>query len=399
MSAGIESDPRAGTPLGDRLTLADLAADPFGVLARLRTKEPVSWFSADRVWLITTHALVNEAHRDQARFATDLEESEVRQLFGETMLTVDGPAHRVHHAPFSAPLSRRAVEDVYAAPIRALADELLRGLRGGRAELVGQLARPLSLRLVGAVLGFEEGDVGEIEQLVAAMAAADGITVSDELRRGAAAARERFGPRVEAALERASRQGPSVLAAVARNRDKRLTEQQLIDNTVNMIFGAVDPTAILIGTSLWALLAHPDQLAAVQRDPELAATAIREAARWHAPFAASVRYVAADTVFHGIEMRAAEKVYLMILSANRDERVFREPERFDIGRDDLRLSIAFGRGLHHCVGEPLGIIAAREAIDAALSMLPRLRLDPARPTEPRGVDHHQLPRLDVLYDA
>jgi cytochrome P450 len=166
-----------------------------------------------------------------------------------------------------------------------------------------------------------------------------------------------------------------------------------------MVFGAVDPTAILIGTAIWALLAHPEQLEAVQRDPELAATAIREAARWHAPFAASVRYVAADTVFHGTEMGAAEKVYLMILSANRDERVFREPERFDIGRDDLRLSIAFGRGLHHCIGEPLGIIAAREAIDAALSILPGLRLDPARPTEPRGVDHHQLPRLDVLYDA
>lgn len=398
--SGVSEERSVTSPLGARLTLSELARDPFGVLALLRAEEPVSWFATDRVWLITAHALVDQAHRDQARFATDVEHSEVRRVFGETMLTVDGAAHRVHHAPFAGPLSRRAVETAYAARIRAMAEEHLAALGGGRAELVSELAWPLALRLVGVVLGLDEAHVGEIELLVSEMAAADGITVGDEVRRGAAARRERFGQRVLAALDREARRGSSsVLGAVARAGGERLTERQVIDNTVNMIFGAVDPTAILIGTAIWALLAHPPYLGVVRADRSLIPTAVREAARWHAPFAASVRYVAADTVFHDVEMRAGEKVYLMILSANRDERVFRHPDRFDIAREDLRLSITFGRGLHHCIGEPLGMIAARQTIDAALSLLPGLRLDPGRPTAPVGVDHHQLLRLDVLYDA
>lgn len=400
MSADVRSggDPPARTPVGASLSLAELARDPFPTLALLREREPVSWIAADCVWLITSHALVDEAHRDQSRFVTDLETSEVRQLFGTTMLTVDGPAHRRHHAPFAAPLRRAAAEEAYPAVIRQLAERQLADLGGQSAELVGEFARPLAQRLVAAVLGFDASDGEALEQLVADMAAADGITVGEEVRRRAARTRESFGARVLEALREAERQ-PSggVLAAVARTRSGELTDRQIVDNMINMIFGAVDPTAILIATALWALLAHPDQLAMVRDDRTLLPLAVREAARWHPPFAASVRYVGLDTEFHGTPMGAGEKVYLMIMSANRDEQVFRDPEVYDIGRSELRLSLAFGRGLHFCVGEALAEIAAREAIDAALTALPGLRLDPARAVEPRGVDHHQLERLDVLY--
>ena len=370
------------------------------MLATLRAQEPVSWIEHDEVWLITTHELVDEAHRDATRFITDLETSEVRQLFGTTMLTVDGRPHRVHRRPFAGPLLRAAVEQAYAARIRALAEQLVPQQGAGAAELVGEFARPLAFALVAEVLGFAHGDRAQLEELVFAMAAADGIAVPDEVRRHAADTRRDFGGRVMATLEAAARERPdSVLSAVAGDRDAALTDQHVIDNTINMIFGAVDPTAILIATALWALLSHPDQLAAVRADRGLLANAVKEAARWHAPFAASVRYVGIDTVFHGTPMAAGDKVYLMILSANRDDRVFREPEIYDIRRADLRQSIAFGRGIHFCIGEPLAEIAAREAMDVVLSALPRLKLDPARPSEPRGVDHHQLARLDVLCDG
>jgi cytochrome P450 len=264
---------------------------------------------------------------------------------------------------------------------------------------VAELARPLALELVAAVVGFEEGGAGELERLVDDMAAADGVGVSDELRRRAAATRESFAPRVLDALVRAPARHPdSVLAAVARERSPQLTELQVIDNTINMIFGAVDPTAILVATALWALLSHPDALGRVRAQRSLIPAAVAEAARWHPPFAASVRYVRTETELGGVVMHAGEKVYLMILSANRDERAFKRPERYDIARPDLRASIAFGRGLHFCIGEALASLAAREAIDVALSELPALRLDPERRSEPRGVDHHQLERLDVLHE-
>ena len=98
-------------------------------------------------------------------------------------------------------------------------------------------------------------------------------------------------------------------------------------------------------------------------------------------------------------MSAGEKVHAMIISANRDEAVFADPARFDLHRSDLRMSIAFGRGLHFCIGESLAKLAAREATAVALTALPHLRFDPTRPSEPRGAGHHQLERLDVLYGA
>lgn len=176
----------ARTPLGATLALSGLARDPFGTLALLREREPVSWIAADGVWLITTHPLVDEAHRDQQRFITDLEGSEVRQLFGTTMLTVDGPAHRIHNAPFAAPLRRRVAETAYGPLIRALAEEAIAQLPPGGADLVAQLAHPVALRLVGTVLGFDAAGADAIEQLVAAMALADGVAVPDDVRRRAA---------------------------------------------------------------------------------------------------------------------------------------------------------------------------------------------------------------------
>lgn len=385
-------------PIGDSLSLADVARDPFATSVRLRREEPVTWLPKDQVWLVAPYAFVDEVHRDQERFTTDLESSEIREIFGVTMLTVDGPAHRVHRRPFDRTLRYRHINESYAGLIRSRAAELLRSLSDStRAELMSQFADPLGSRIVGDVLGFDYPDEGALGRLLADLVRANCVTVDDSVRGRAAKARKEFGPQVLATLERARRTAPdSVLGTVARERDSALSDELIIDNTVNLLFGGADPVAILVGTTLWALLSHPDQLAEVRQDRSLIERAVDEAARWHPPFGLSVRYAACNTSLGAAQIRAGEKIYAMIISANRDEGVFRDPERFDIHRDDLRLSIAFGRGLHFCIGQSLTRVAAREATDVALTELPALRLDPGSVCEPRGLDFHRLERLDVL---
>jgi cytochrome P450 len=392
---GVRREP---SRLGSTLRLSDVDRDPVGVAAGLRAAEPVSWLSADDVWLVSSYRLVDEVHRDRRRFITDLDTSEIRQIFGVTMLTVDGPSHRDHRRPFDSTLRHQHIQDNYAATIRSCAVELLRSLAGsGHGELMSELADPLGLRIVSEILGFECDDDTALRNLIADVVEANRVTVDSDVRARAAAFRRRFAPTVLAALERAATTAPqSVLGMLARTRDDTLTDEMIVDNTLNLVFGGADPVAILVGTTIWALLEHPDQLAEVRADRSLIALAVDEAARWHPPFGLSVRYAAHDLELDAAQIRGGDKLYAMIIGANRDPEVFAEPDRFDLRRSDLRSSVSFGRGMHFCIGQGLSRIAACEALDAVLDELPGLAL--TQSTEPTGFDFHRLPHLHVAFE-
>jgi hypothetical protein len=387
-------------PIGASTTLADLGADPQGVCELLRAKEPASWIAEDRVWVVASHALVDEVLRDQKRFVTDLETSEVRQLFGVTMLTVDGPGHRCHHKPFARSLRQRALDQNHTAVIRSHAKVLADALRPlGSAELMSQFAEPLAFRTVADVLGFDFGDDAALGVVIAAMAAADRVDADDAARERAASARAGFEGQVLATLERAPAAAPdSVLAGAVLDRPTELSEHELANNVLNLVFGGIDPTASMVGTAVWALLRYPEVLAEVREDPGLLTQVIDEAARLHPPFGVAVRYVGVDTDVDGAGMEAGEKLYALTYGANRDESVFADPERFDIHRPNLRLTMSFGRGLHFCIGDALAKLTAEAAVAAIFAALPDLRLtDPG--AAPSGISHHKLDRLDVSWSG
>jgi len=394
----VSAERREQFPVGASTTLADLGNDPGAVCELLRAEEPVSWFADGRVWLIASHSLVDEALRDQKRFVTDLKSSEVRQLFGVTMLTVDGPTHRCHHAPFARNLRRRSLDQHHAAVIHSNAVAIAEALRPqGSAELMAEFAEPLAFRTVADVLGFDFGDDAALGDVIAAMAAADRVDADDAARERAAAARAGFEPQLLATLERAPVSAPdSVLASAVVDPPAELSEHELANNVLNLVFGGIDPTASMVGTAVWALLRHPEALMEVHDEPGALPLAVDEAARLHPPFGVAVRYVGVDTTFHGAEMRAGEKVYVLTFGANRDDAVFAEPERYDMHRPNLRLSMSFGRGLHFCIGDALAKLTAEAAVTAIFAVLPGLRLqDPG--AAPSGISHHKLERLDVTW--
>jgi cytochrome P450 len=387
-------------PIGASTTLADLGNDPRAVCELLRADEPVSWFAHDRVWIVASHVFVDEVLRDQKRFVTDLDASEVRQLFGVTMLTVDGPEHRCHHAPFARNLRRRALDQQHSTVIRSSALAIAETLWPQEsAELMSEFAEPLAFRTVADVLGFDLGDDAALGAVIAAMAAADRVEADDAAREKAAAARANFEHQILATLERAPFSAPeSVIASAVIDPPSELSDHELANNVLNLVFGGIDPTASMIGTAVWALLRHPQALAEVREDPGLLPQAIEEAARLHPPFGVAVRYVGVDTTFSGADMRAGDKLYVLTFGANRDGTVFAEPDRFDVHRSNLRLSMSFGRGLHFCIGDALAKLTSEAAVEAIFAVLPGLRLTDPEAT-PSGISHHKLDRLDVTWSG
>ncbi len=374
-------------PVGASSGLRELTEDPQAVCELLRTEEPVSWLADDEVWVVASHGLVDEMLRDQKRFVTDLETSEVRQLFGVTMLTVDGPDHRCHHAPFARNLRQRALDRHHSAVIRSNAEAIAGTLRPrGSAELMSQFAEPLAFRTVADVLGFDCGNDAALGDVIAAMAAADRVEADDVLRARAAAARSGFEEQVLATLEHARVSSPeSVLASAVLDQPTELSQHEFANNVMNLVFGGIDPTASMIGTAVWVLLRHPESLAEVLEDPSLLPLAIDEAARLHPPFGVAVRYVGVDTTLSGADMRAGEKLYALTFGANRDDSVFASPDRFDMHRPNLRLTLAFGRGLHFCIGDALAKLTAQAGVAALFRSTARTAPDGLR----RRPERHQ----------
>lgn len=241
--------------IGASLRVADLEEDVVGVSRLLRENEPVSWCEADQVRLVAAYDLLDDVHRDQSRFITDLPSSEMRQVFGETMLTSDGPAHRTHRRPFGRTLRHQYVDENYADQIRSQAEQLLVDADGRHLDL-----------------------------------------------------RNRFAPRVRSTLERAARSAPqSVLGTVAREYGGDAGDPLIVNNVINLIFGGADPVASLVALSIWALLMHPRQLDEVMQDWSLLPRAIDEVSRCQSPFGMSARYVARDCTLGGVELLAGEK--------------------------------------------------------------------------------------------
>jgi cytochrome P450 len=178
---------------------------------------------------------------------------------------------------------------------------------------------------------------------------------------------------------------------------ERLTRAEVQSNLKVMIVGGLQATTDLIALSLWAILSHPDQLEEVRADPKLVDPAIEEAARWHSPVGTSTRQATRDVELAGVKLERGALVAAVLASANRDERNWTDPERYDIHRGEGS-HLAFATGPHLCIGARLGRYEARTAWRVLLERLPSLRLDPARPTEISGWEFRSPHHLHVQWN-
>jgi cytochrome P450 len=407
-------------PLGGSVTVAGLEGDPHPVLAVLREREPVSWLPALGGWLVTRRDLALRVLRDATRFTVDDARFSTARVVGPSMLSLDGAEHDRHRGPFSHGFSRGEVHARLEAYVEAEAERLVIRMRpAGAADLRAGLAGPLSVAVVAQALGLGQTDpsvvlswYGAIVDAVSALARDSGAGVSSagsaafgmlsSSLRAAIAAHGRSTLLGEAAAGQGGAGEAAAGEAVAGEATAgggALETGEVVSNAAVLMFGGIETTEGMITNAVLHLLSHPDQLGLVRGDPGLVPGAVEESLRLEPAAAVVDRYATCDVQIGGAAIRRGDLVTVSLAGAGRDPAVFPDPDRFDVRRGNARLHLAFARGPHFCLGAHLARLEAQAAVRALLRSLPGLRLDPERPSAPRGLVFRKPPSLHVLWDT
>jgi cytochrome P450 len=382
-------------PIGAAATLEELDLDPHPLLSRLREHEPVSWLPALGGWLVTRRDLALQAMRDPAIFTVDDPRFSTGQVVGPSMLTLDGAEHDRHRDPFARAFRLDAVQRRFTALIEAETERLIDAIEPlGRAELRRSLAGPLSATIIAHALGLEGADVASLLGWYDAIVdAVTGVTAGKPVT---SAGRQAFGA-LRSSLEPVLDGSPrsSLMAAVASSGG--LTRAEVVSNAAVLMFGGIETTEGMIANAILHLLAQPEQRVLVEGDRGLLPNAVEESLRLEPAAAVIDRYAIGDVRLGDAPIVKGELVSISIAGANRDPAFFPDPDRFDVRRDNAHHQIAFAQGPHVCIGMHLARLEAHTAIGLLLDRLPRLRLDSAHQTAPRGLIFRKPPALHVVW--
>jgi cytochrome P450 len=364
--------------------------------ALLRREAPISLVEADGYapfYALTRHADVMEAERRPEVFRNQpqpvLMETEMERLVRQsgdlaTLIHMDDPEHRKYRAltaDWFQPSSLARLEGRIAELARRAVDRMAE--LGGECDFAVDIATPMPLEVILSILGLPEADYPKMLQLTRELFQGD----DPEFARGGGTFEEfvtvmydffrYFGALVDERRARPTEDLASVIANAVVDGEPIWPYQQ-ISYYVIIATAGHDTTSFTMSGGLQALLENPDQLERLRRDPSLIPTAADEMVRWVSPVRHFLRNVVAPAEISGHRFEIGDRLLLSYWSANRDEDVFDDPFRFDVGRKPNR-HLAFGFGAHYCLG---ALLAKMEIRALFAELIPRLRwIGPARPPE------------------
>lgn len=383
-------------------TTSELERDPHPALARLRARAPVCWVPALGAWLVTSHELAAAVLRDDRGFTVDDPRFTTAQVTGPSMLSLDGAAHGRHRAPFAHAFRPAALGQVtrFAQAEAARLTEAIAA--DGAAELRSTVAGPLAAAVMARALGLTQATPATMLAWYADIVAAVSALADPSPDGSSPADRDAPGARSFAELAAAVRASigsgrASLLAEAAGAGD--LSAEETVSDAAVLLFGGIDTTEGMVLNAVWHLLGDPAQLRLVREDPALLPGAIEESLRLEPAAAVVDRYATADIRLGPAAIAAGDPVTVSIAGANRDPAVFADPDRYDIRRPDAARHLAFAHGPHFCLGAHLARAETTAAVGALLAALPGLRLDPGRPSAPRGLIFRKPPALHVRWDS
>jgi cytochrome P450 len=358
-------------------------------LALLRREDPVHWVEAagyEPFWAVTRHADIMEIERNNALFlnaprpllATAAMDAQAKQREAEgtalrTLIHMDDPQHKVVRAigaGWFRPRAMRALEERVAELARQYVDRMAEF--GGQCDFVTQVAVHYPLYVILSLLGLPESDFPRLLKLTQEMFGGG----DEELRRGETPEElmltllEFFAYFQDLTAARRATPTADLASEIANARvdGEYLSDFDTASYYVIVATAGHDTTSSTISGGLHALIEHPAELARLRDDPNLLPTAADEMIRWVTPVKEFMRTAAADTEVGGVPVKQGQAVLLSYPSANRDEEVFADPFRFDVGRDPNR-HLAFGFGVHLCLGAALARMETRAFF---AELLPRL---------------------------
>jgi len=370
-------------------------ADPFPEFARLRAEDPVHWSPAMKAWIITRHADVKQValnnkqisadrltpfFKSNAEYQRGSIDSLVRYL-NHWMVFRDPPNHtrlrRLFNkafTPTSVSNLRPNIEDIVAQLIDGME---AKARRGETVDYIADFAYPLPASVIMDLLGVPRADLARVKLWsddIALFIGTAQVAGNKYLRAesGAKAMSDYFRSLVEA---RTAAPRDDMISHLVLARDDRdaLTTDEIIGTCILLLFAGHETTSNLIGNGFLHSMKHRDQWERLIAEPALAETAVEEFLRYDGPSGAFARVAAADLEMGGKTIRAGQRVFAFMNSANRDPEACADPERFDIGRLQ-NPHLTFGHGIHFCLGAPLARLEAQIAAVRLCERQPQIRL-------------------------
>ncbi|MGH2586997.1 MAG: cytochrome P450 [Dehalococcoidia bacterium] len=364
--------------------------DPYSVYYRLRTEDPVQSGPFGR-WILSRHADCLALLRDprssnddrnslefQALASQQPEVADAANSGGQSFLFLDPPDHTRLRGLVSKAFTPRVVEALRPR-IQEIVDGLLDQVDGkGEMEVIEDLAYPLPVQVISEMLGVPGEDhvvfKGWSRDLARALDPSPALDDAEIARR--IAARDAFNDYFRRLIEHRRREpGSDLLSALiaVEEQGDTLTEAELLSTCILLLIAGHETTVNLIGNGLLALLRNPDQLALLRNDPSLGKSAVEELLRYDAPVQMTSRILLADYEIDGQVIGKGEQAVLLLASANRDPAEFEDPERLDLTRAENR-HLAFGFGIHFCLGAPLARVEGQIALATLVRRFPHPEL-------------------------
>jgi len=389
------------------LTSSTFKAGSFSYYARLRRESPVHEVmlpGKQQAWLVTRYADVLALLKDErfVKLRANVADNSYREPWmpamfrplSRNMLDLDPPDHTRLRSSVQKAFTPRFVE-MLRGRVESIADDLLAAMRRrNRLDVIADFALPLPTIVIAEMLGVPKTQQHRFHRWSKNIVAANWSKWSMVRAVPSVIAFIRYIRRL-IALKRTQPADDLVTALVNAESDDRLSNDELLSMIFLLLIAGHETTVNLIGNGTLALLQHPTEMQRLRDDPTIVVPAIEELLRFGSPLeTATERYAREPLTFAGTALPAGALVYAVLSSANRDETVFDDPDRFNLTRDPNR-HLSFGLGIHYCLGAPLARMEGQIAIPALLRAFPNLRLTNEPLRWRRGLVLRGLERLRV----
>ncbi|GAA4710285.1 cytochrome P450 [Pedococcus ginsenosidimutans] len=371
------------------LTDPAVVADPYPHLAALRAVAPMAWHSGMGTWLATGHAEAGAVLRDRRLgrvFAARTPQDDwdtFNWLHADSILDSEPPKHTRLRRLVAGAFGRGHVQRL-APRIEELAAGLLADLPDGDFDVLADYAEPLPVLVIAELLGVPEADRHHLRPWSQAIVRMYEVDRTPEVEADARRAAAEFAAYVEQlATDRAARPGEDLLSDLVQARDgsDRLSAHELVATAVLLLNAGHEASVNGFGNGLHSWLTAPDRPAVDVTDPSARARLVEEFLRHDSPLHLFERTAKEPATVAGVELQPGAKVAALLGAANRDPAVFADPDRFDPTRDP-NPHLAFGAGIHFCIGAPLARLELEVSLRTLLARYPALEVVEAvrRPT-------------------